>query len=65
MLSVVLVAFGGLTLLAWVWRRRHLYRLSWKCGGPVALPIIGNALMMRNIDGNIKKKLRKSNEIIF
>lgn len=27
-----------------LWKRRHLYRLSYQLPGPIALPIIGNGL---------------------
>lgn len=27
-----------------LWKRRHLYKLSWQLPGPLALPIIGNGL---------------------
>lgn len=34
-----------------LWRRRHLYKVSWQLPGPFALPLIGNVLAMWNEDG--------------
>lgn len=28
------------------WARRRLYSLSWKCNGPLAFPVIGNAYLL-------------------
>lgn len=51
-LSLLLVVVAIFILvLPWMWKRRHLYYLSWKLDGPFAWPIIGNALSILKHDG--------------
>lgn len=54
--------FSGAFVLMVLWRRRHLYMLSWKCYGPLGVPLLGNAWMLRNMDGMFFIKRKKSLE---
>lgn len=41
--SLAFAAVAVTSLAYWLWQRRHIYRTSWLCQGPLALPLIGNA----------------------
>lgn len=38
-------------IVPWMWKRRQLYKLSWKLNGPFAWPLIGNGLGVIRHDG--------------
>lgn len=38
----IILSVVGVILTSFVWKRRHLYMLSWKCEGPFYKPFIGN-----------------------
>lgn len=46
-LLAVMALFAVMAL--WMWPRRDLYVASWRMAGPVAWPIVGNALLFWDI----------------
>lgn len=42
-LLALTVACGALWMAAYLWRRRHLYRLAWQLPGLMGYPLIGSA----------------------
>ena len=50
-MSILLIGLLVALTLVVLWRRRHLYKLSWQLPGPFAYPILGNLMSLWNEDG--------------